>query len=221
MLIYIFEKYNYQNKVNFQRPLLFIILIAWFLATDAFAQKKPKKEKIVQFSGIVIGEDNLQLPGVHIYVPKSGRGTTSNIYGYFSMPVLVGDSIVFSSVGYEKFSLIIPDGRERIRAQVNMTVDITYLENVDITPFLTEENFKQAILALELPNEDDIISQRLDGVSMAYMIQNTPYDGALNARYYLNQQIYYQQDKYMPRSNPLLNPFAWAQFFKSLKKDDK
>jgi hypothetical protein len=137
------------------------------------------------------------------------------------MPVLVGDSIVFSSVGYEKFSLIIPDGRERIRAQVNMTVDITYLENVDITPFLTEENFKQAILALELPNEDDIISQRLDGVSMAYMIQNTPYDGALNARYYLNQQIYYQQDKYMPRSNPLLNPFAWAQFFKSLKKDDK
>jgi hypothetical protein len=207
--------------VNFQRSLLFIILFAGFLTTDTFGQFGGKKEKIVQFSGIVIGENNLQLPGVHIYVPKSGRGTTSNIYGYFSMPVLVGDSIVFSSVGYEKFSLIIPDGRERIRAQVNMTVDITYLENVDITPFLTEENFKQAILALELPNEDDIISQRLDGVSMAYMIQNTPYDGALNARYYLNQQIYYQQDKYMPRSNPLLNPFAWAQFFKSLKKDDK
>ncbi len=205
--------------MNFKRIIALFLLITSIQGSNAFAQFGSKKEKIVQFSGIVIGENNLQLPGVHIYVPKSGRGTTSNVYGYFSMPVIVGDSIVFSSVGYEKFSVIIPDGRERIRAQIKLTVDITYLENVDISPFLSEENFKQAILALELPNEEDLIAQRLDGASMAYMIQNTPYDGALNARYYLNQQIYYQQDKYMPRSNPLLNPFAWAQFFKSIKKD--
>ena len=191
------------------------------ITTTSYAQFNKKQEEIIQFSGIVIGEDNLQLPGVHIYVPKTGRGTTSNIYGYFSMPVIVGDSIVFSSVGYEKYSVIIPSGKERIRAHINMVVDTTYLQNVDITPFLSEENFKQAILALDLPNPDEIMMSRMDGATMAYMMQSTGYDGAMNARYYLNQQIYYQQDKFMPRSNPLLNPFAWAQFFKSLKKDKK
>lgn len=196
----------------------------WFIAfllVEECAYGQKKQEELVQFSGIVLGENNMQMPGVHIYVPKTGRGTSTNIYGYFSMALLAGDSVVFSSVGYEKYSVIIPSGKERIKAQIRMSVDTTYLANVDITPFLTEENFKEALLALEIPDHDEIISNRLDGVSMAYMIQNTPYDGALNARYYLNQQIYYQQDRFMPRSNPLLNPFAWAQFFKSLKKDNK
>ena len=197
-----------------------VLLTTILISQQAFSQKK-EQESIVQFYGIVTGENQAQLPGVHIYVPKSGRGTTSNIYGYFSMAVLVGDSMVFSSVGYEKYSLVIPGGNERVNVLVNMIVDTTYLENVDIMPFLSEENFKLAILALELPDVDEEIYSRLDGAALAMMIQNAPYDAAMNARYYLKQQIYYQQDKFMPRSNPLLNPFAWAQFFKSLKKDKK
>lgn len=137
------------------------------------------------------------------------------------MPVLVGDSVLFSSVGYQKYSLTIPDGIERLNAQISLVVDTMYLDNVDITPFLSEENFKQAILALELPDEVNAISQRLDGAALALMVEGTPYDAAMNARYYLNQQIYYQQDKFMARTNPLLNPFAWAAFFQSLKKDKK
>ena len=197
-----------------------MLLTTVFISQKAFSQKE-EQQNIIQFSGIVTGENQAQLPGVHIYVPKSGRGTTSNIYGYFSMAVLVGDSMVFSSVGYEKYSLVIPGGNERVNVLVNMIVDTTYLDNVDIMPFLSEENFKLAILALELPDVDEEIYSRLDGAALAMMIQNAPYDAAMNARYYLNQQIYYQQDKFMPRSNPLLNPFAWAQFFKSLKKDTK
>ena len=197
-----------------------MLLTTVFISQKAFSQKE-EQQNIIQFSGIVTGENQAQLPGVHIYVPKSGRGTTSNIYGYFSMAVLVGDSMVFSSVGYEKYSLVIPGGNERVNVLVNMIVDTTYLDNVDIMLFLSEENFKLAILALELPDVEEEIYSRLDGAALAMMIQNAPYDAAMNARYYLNQQIYYQQDKFMPRSNPLLNPFAWAQFFKSLKKDTK
>ncbi|NNF23020.1 MAG: carboxypeptidase-like regulatory domain-containing protein [Saprospiraceae bacterium] len=181
------------------------------------AQRIETRE-VVQFSGIVIGENNKQLPGVHIYVPKSGRGTTSNMYGYFSMPLLEGDTVVFSSVGYRKYNLVIPKGMNRINAEVVLEVDVTYLENVDILPFLSEENFKDAILALELPNEEEVLKNRLDGEVIAMMIQSAPYDASLNARYYLNQQMYYQQDKFMPRSNPLLNPFNWSRFIQSLKK---
>ena len=75
-----------------------------------------------------------------------------------------------------------------------------------------------SILALNLPSEDDIIRQRLDGQVIAMMVREASYDAALNARYYLNQQIYYQQDKFMPRTNPLLDPFNWARFIDSIKK---
>ncbi len=187
------------------------------MSIPAFAQGDEEQE-IVQLSGIIIGEEGRQLPGVHVYVPKSGRGTTSNLYGYFSMPLLVGDSVIFSSVGFQKYHLVVPSGNTRLNVQILLKPDITYLQNVDVSPFLSEEHFKEAILALELPSVDDIIQQRLDGALIAMMVREASYDAALNARYYLNQQIYYQQDKFMPRSNPLLNPFNWARFIDSIKK---
>ena len=194
-----------------------VLLLILLTVSPLYGQLRQEKQ-VVQFSGIVLGEDGRQLPGVHIYVPRSGRGSTSNLYGYFSMPLLEGDSVIFSSVGYKKYNLIIPSGMNRINVEVSLEVDITYLENVDIMPFLSEENFKEAILALELPDENEILRNRLDGEVLAMMIRSAPYDAALNARYYLNQQIYYQQDKFMPRSNPFLNPFNWARFIQDLKK---
>ena len=60
-------------------------------------------------SGVVVGADSISgVGGVHIYVPKAGRGTTSNPYGYFTMPVLEDDSLIISAVGYQKQNLIVP-----------------------------------------------------------------------------------------------------------------
>jgi hypothetical protein len=201
-----------------ERSTISLIAVLVFLAISPLYSQVKQDKQVVQFSGIVLGERGNQLPGVHIYVPKSGRGSTSNLYGYFSMPLLEGDSVIFSSVGYKKYSLIIPSGMNRINVEVVLEIDVTYLENVDIMPFLSEENFKEAILALELPDENELLESRLDGEVIAMMIRSAPYDAALNARYYLNQQIYYQQDKFMPRSNPFLNPFNWARFIQDLKK---
>ena len=200
------------------RLTIFIFTFIVLISVKGLQAQRIETREVVQFSGIVVGENNKQLPGVHIYVPKSGRGTTSNMYGYFSMPLLEGDTVVFSSIGYKKYNLAIPKGMNRINVEIALEVDVTYLENVDILPFLSEENFKEAILALELPNEEEVLRNRLDGEVIAMMMQSASYDAALNARYYLNQQIYYQQDKFMPRSNPLLNPFNWSRFIQSLKK---
>ena len=65
------------------------------------------QKKIIQLSGVVVGQDSISgVGGVHIYVPKAGRGTTSNPYGYFAMPVIQGDSIIVSAVGYQKQNFI-------------------------------------------------------------------------------------------------------------------
>ena len=174
---------------------------------------------VIQLTGVIVSEDGRAMPGAHIYVPKSGRGTSTNLYGYFSMPALVGETIVVSSVGYLKQEFVIPEApNDRLNIGLKMEVDTTYLQNVDVTPYLSEKMFKEAILAMELPNQNEMISSRLDGAALSSMLGSVPYDASLNARYYFDQQYYYQQDNYGPRSNPFLNPFNWANFIKSLKK---
>jgi hypothetical protein len=179
-------------------------------------------QEIVQLTGIVVSDyENREnkLPGVHIYVPKHGRGTTSNMYGYFSMPVLVGDSLVLSSIGFIKQKFTVPKGvNGRVNMVFKMEIDTVYLKNIDITPFFSEKMFKKAILAINIPDAGKIIGNRLDGNVLLAMVQNMPYDAGLNASYYFNQQLYYMQDSYELRSNPFLNPFNWYKFIGSLNK---
>lgn len=199
--------------------LLLSVAIGYVLFNPAVAQE----QEVVQFTGIILADDgNTELPGVHVYVPEYGRGTTTNAYGYFSMPALVGDHVVLSSVGFVKQEFIVPKGNNgRVNVMFKMQTDTLYLENIDITPYLSEKMFKQAILAMNLPGEREnrTIGTKLSGNTLNELVRNTPYDAGLNASYYFNQQLYYMQDSYGPRSNPFLNPFNWAKFINSLNKD--
>ncbi len=194
-----------------------LVLLTLLLSTEVKAQD----QKIVQLTGLVVADDGqTQVPGVHIYVPSHGRGTTSNLYGYFSMPVLVGDHLVLSSIGFIKQDFIVPSGTNgRVNVVFKIITDTVYLENIDITPFLSERMFKQTILAMHVPDPGEMIAGRLDGNALSAMARNMPYDASLNASYYFNQQLYYMQDSYGPRSNPFLNPFNWAKFLGSLNKN--
>lgn len=199
--------------------LLFLSFL--FLVFVSIQEASAQEKKVVQLSGIVVADDgNTELPGVHVYVPAYGRGTTTNAYGYFSMPALVGDHVVLSSVGFIKQEFIVPSGTNgRVNVMLQMETDTVYLENIDITPFLSEKMFKQAILAMRLPEDRGrAAGSRLDGDVLSAMVGSMPYDAQLNATYYFNQQQYYMQDSYGPRSNPFLNPFNWAKFINSLNK---
>jgi hypothetical protein len=198
--------------------LLVVMGVISVLATQSRAQGQ---RKIIQLSGFILSEEDTSrgLPGVHIYVPKAGRGTTSNYLGYFSMPVLEGDEIVISAIGYERQYYKIPSGvDESLTIIIEMADDITYLEEVRIMPFPTEEVLKEAVLALNLPNEENQIERNLNEQLLALMVESVPMDGAQNARWYLDNWAAYQGDRFGPRPNPLLNPFNWARFFKDLKK---
>jgi len=197
---------------------LLLVLVA---GSDTYAQGK---RHVIQLSGIILSEDDTTrgLPGVHVYVPKAGRGTTSNNLGYFSMPVLPGDEIVISAIGFEKQYYKIPaSDQESITIIIEMVSDTTYLQEVTIMPFPTEEVLKEAVLALNLPEQKNVAQENMSAELLALMVETTPMDGAQNARWYLNNWAAYQGDQFGPRPNPLLNPFNWAQFFKSLKKKKK
>lgn len=199
--------------------LLFATVILMLVSEQAEAQRR-----VIQFSGVVVGEDSTSgVPGVHIYVPKAGRGTTSNMYGYFSMPALVGDSVVIQAMGYKNQHYTIPgDQGESITVVVELMTDTTYLPTLEIFPYPTEQMFKEAILALKLPDPVDENSPNLGPEVLAQMAREIPMDGAMNHSYYMEQQFFREHNRYTnPRyNNPLLNPINWAKFIKSIKRGD-
>lgn len=200
---------------------LYIFIIFLIPSYEATAQGG---NSVIQFSGIIVGEDSTSgVPGVHIYVPKAGRGTTSNQYGYFSMPVLEGDSIVISTIGYGRQHYIVPDSEgESITVVVELTADTTFLPMVEIFPYPTEELFKEAILALELPEQLDKDSPNMGEDVLARMFRDMPMDGSMNHSYYMDQQFNQMHNRFSNPyyNNPLLNPINWAKFIKSIKNGD-
>jgi hypothetical protein len=200
---------------------VFLVLILVFaLQGVVFAQSH---KRVIQLSGVVLGEDSVSgIPGVHIYVPKAGRGTSSLRNGYFSMAVLVGDSVVISAIGYSRQHWIVPEtAPEFYTVIVELVTDVTYLKEVTIMPFPTEEVFKQAVLALNVPMDNGVDQRNLNAELLALMLQATPMDGNANYRYYMDQYPNSIRDQYQPRTNPFLNPFNWARFFRDLKQNKK
>lgn len=201
-----------------------LCILFFFLAPLYESAAQGGGSPVIQFSGIIVGEDSTSgVPGVHIYVPKAGRGTTSNQYGYFSMPVLKGDSVVISTIGYGRQHYIVPgDKGESITVVVELTADTTYLPTVEIFPYPTEELFKEAILALELPEQIDKGSPNMGEDVLARMFRDLPMDGSMNHSYYMNQQFHQMHNRFSNPyyNNPLLNPLNWAKFIKSIKNGD-
>ncbi|WP_333821167.1 carboxypeptidase-like regulatory domain-containing protein [Ohtaekwangia sp.] len=212
-------------KLHLKNTITIALLLLSVFCTAQLAQAQQKK-RIIQLSGVVIEEDTVNgkpVPGVHVYVPKAGRGTTTNNVGFFSMPVLTGDEIVISSVGYQHQTFVVPDDSPEYQTIIiTMLQDTTLLPEVVVMPFPTEEVFKEAVLALNLPMEDERVDKKnMNQELLALMVKTTPMDGYQNQRYYLNQWAGSTNSKFQPVTNPFLNPFNWVKFFNSLKKNKK
>ena len=206
------------------KNITMMVLLGAALVCVAETASAQQKKRIIQLSGVVLEDDSVTgrpIPGVHVYVPKAGRGVTTNGMGFFSMPVLENDEITISAVGYARQYFKVPtNAKEYETVVVTMYQDTTYLPEVAILSFPTEEVFKQAVLAMNLPTDERGIDKRnFNEELIALMIKTTPMDGYQNQRYYLDQWAGSANNRFQPVTNPFLNPFNWAKFFNQLKKD--
>ena len=210
----------------FQVPLL--LLLGFSLLVTAPVQAQGRR-KVVQFTGIVASGDSLLgVPGATIFVPKAGRGTASNAYGYFSLAVLAGDSIVIRSLGYANQTIKIPADyqRQSYSVIVQLKEDATVLPEVRVFPYSTERDFKRAFLALKLPTErGSAAAENLNEQLMRRIFNTLPMGAVANYRQTMQQQGY-NYDRRMgtapspQANNPLLNPFSWYQLIKQVKNGD-
>lgn len=210
-------------KISYKHIVLgCLFFIALLAGNAAHAQDDPDR-KVIQLSGVILNADSTDaIPGVNIYVPTKGRGTSSNRFGYFSMPVAAGDSVVFSYIGLERQSFKVPEDtdRDQISLILTMMEDAYTLSEVEVMPYPTEEEFKNAVLAMTVEEAPPLNQGNLSPQLLLRWAEQMPASGNEHFRGFQNQQLMQIQDRYGPRSFPLLNPFAWAKFIQSIKNGD-
>jgi signal peptidase I len=196
-----------------------IILAVSLFSLSAIAQKK-----ILQFSGIVVTEDSLQaVPYTSIYVVNKGLGTTTDFYGYFSFVASAGDTVQFSAVGYKRNIFVVPKDfiEEKYTLIHVLHSDTVMLNETVVYPWPSKEQFKQAFLTLNIPDDDvERARKNLSQEELAKRAEELPVSGSLAFKYQMqqrNDRLYYAG-----QAPPIqiLNPFAWAKFIESWRNGD-
>lgn len=197
---------------------LFLFLFATLYALKATAQGQ---DKYIQFSGFVIDSKTEEaLPGAFIKIENAGRGTLSNSRGYFILNVFPGDSIIFSYIGFAKQFHVIPDNVGlNYSAVVELQEDAKMLKEVQVYPFRTEEEFKKALIAMELPDDQErrILRETFSQENINRMVAMQGMSADANYRLAMNQQLMQIQRQGQMTVNPLTNPFAWLNFINTVK----
>ncbi len=204
--------------MNFKTLLLINLLI--ICLQSLYAQVK--NEDLIQFSGIVVTADSINpVPYTNIQIKGTWRGAVADYYGYFSFVAQKEDTIVFSAIGFKKGQYIIPDTMQSDRYSVIqiMASDTIMLTQTVIYPWPSKEEFKEAFLKFDVPDDDyERARKNLDMAQLSKMIENYPMDASMNFNYSMQQvhQKLYYSGQYQPIS--ILNPFAWAEFIKAWKE---
>jgi hypothetical protein len=207
-----------------KKTLLYILFLLFLIPIVAKAQFETYKDSVVQLYGVVMSADSLKaLPSVSIMVKGRNQGTISSEQGVFSIPILRGDVIEFTSVGYKPKLVTIPknlEGNQQSMIQL-MVEDTVYLPATIIKKRPSREEFERDFVNTKVPDdEQEIARQNLSERNLRALMATYPRDGREATNYYLKQnaQKYYSAGQLPPQN--IFNPLAWAEFIKAWKRGD-
>ena len=204
--------------------ILYIFIAFLLLPAGAKAQFETFKDSVVQLYGIVMTADSLKgLESVSVVVKGQNRGTITNNKGVFSIVVLKGDVIEFTSIGYKPKSINIPtnlEGNQHSVIQL-MVTDTIYLAATIIKSRPSRAQFERDFLNTEVPDDYITVARKnTNEATRRILVANLPTDGREATSQYLRQagnKAYYAGQA--PPQN-IFNPFAWAEFIKAWKRGD-
>ena len=206
----------------------FSVLLSAFLLLNVFAVNAQTVDSVsldsnlIQLSGVVVSEETLgELPYTTVLDRTSHRGVFCDYYGYFTMVVYPGDTLLFSAYGHKTSNYVVPDTLDKdVYSIIHvMEVDTIDLPNVEVYPWPSREDFARAFVNMD-PYEDAIrrAQRQLSGESLAFAAARLDVDGSLA---YGTVQSQYQTQLYtnnqLPANN-LLNPYAWSKLIKDWKE---
>ncbi len=210
-----------QTKIIVVKRYLILLLPIVFL----FSSKQiVAQSNLIQFSGLLMTSDSLKgIPYATVMLKNSSHGTVSNYQGFFSLVAAKGDIIVFSAVGFKTVEFILPDSLSKNKYSVIqlLSIDTIRLPTTVIYPWPTKDQFKQAFLSLNIPDDDlERARRNLEKQRLADLGETLPYDGKETATAYLRNES--RKFNYAGQTPPMniFNPIAWSQFIQAWKNGD-
>lgn len=207
-----------------KKTLLYFIITCCLWPVGTKAQFETFKDSVVQLYGVVMTADSLKgIPAVSVVVKGQNRGTITNNEGVFSIVVLKGDAIEFSSIGYKPKLVIVPKNIEGNQYSVIqlMVNDTIYLAATIIKSRPSREQFERDFVNTVVPDDNlELARKNNDENKRKILMATLPRDGREAASSYLTKQAaksYYTGQ--IPPMN-IFNPFAWNEFIKSWKRGD-
>lgn len=190
----------------------------------SFAQTQSKR--ILQFSGLIrsVGSD---LPVGFVSIKNTSYNNQvyiSNNEGFFSFVAHVGDTIEFTSVGFDPVTFEIPDvPDDKFTASIRMRAQIVELPAITPFPWASYEDYVSEFMALGT-GEDPIANARknLSPEALAALSKIVPRNADEIQSYNSIQRHNFMQNRNINQrmNNPFLNPFNWYQFINNIKKGD-
>ena len=188
------------------------------------AQFEKLKDSVVQLYGVVMTADSLRaIPSVTVMIKGQNRGTITNEQGVFSIVVMKGDIVEFTSIGYKPKLATIPrelEGNQFSLLQLLVT-DTVYLPATIIKPRPTKEQFERDFVNVDIPDDDlEIARKNTDESKRRVLARTLPRDGRESSNMFLrnNAQRYYYNGQAPPQN--IFNPAAWAEFIQAWKRGD-
>ncbi len=209
------------KKLNLILSILFLTCIFTNKTWGQITQQDPV---VIQFSGLVLTEELntlIPVPFTTVYVEGTRRGTYSDFDGFFSLVVQKGETIVFSSIGFETVRYTIPDSLKANRYTVYqlLSKDTILLPETVVYPWPSREHYKIEFLAMDVSSElASNAQENLSFETMEKARRALPPDGAETGNLYLRQIA--NERRYDGQLKPMnvLNPLAWKEFFDSWKE---
>jgi hypothetical protein len=202
---------------------LVLIFIAALFSFRGNAQSNAN-DSVVQLYGVVMTADSLQaVPSASIIVVGTGRGTITNEQGVFSIAVLKGNKIKFSSIGFKDHFVNIPanlKGNQFSIIQL-MVNDTMYLPATIIKPRPSKDEFAREFINTDVPADQyEIARENTSAAKRRLLLSILPADGqeAVSMKMRQDAQKFYYQGQQPPIN--LLNPAAWADFIQAWKRGD-
>jgi len=194
--------------------VIFFILSLLFVTQFALGQTR----HILQVSGVVVATDSLiPVPYATVYRSSDNRGTFSDHTGYFTLPVLAGDTLNFLFLGLKQSFYVTPSDTTQNHISIVqwMEQEQMMLPTVNVLPYPSPGRLRGELLALDFPGDGYF---RFDRTAASV----STYDGLRD----LSSEAYAEASATMiARYNGgfisggnLLDAAAWSRFVTALRR---
>jgi len=210
----------FQCKYKYYFLKLAISLLTLFFPNFFFSQE----QKIIQVKGIITNKNNEVLPYVLIYDKIGKKAYLSNSNGEFNIFVERGTELTFSCMGYKKETYPIPViGNNKILfLKIKLSFDTILLKEITIFPWKTYQQFLQAVLTTEVPDDD--LSRAEKNIIMLkrqmYLIDEDEEFQSPSIAYKISRNQMASDLYWKGQTQPMqiFNIMAWQEFVRYLRE---